>query len=310
MLPRFPEFKKLTLADREAFERHMAAHPREICELSFATLTLWKDFDRAEAAMVGDTLCVRVTPLDEPPFFLEPVGAGDVTEAAKLCIADAGRISRATAGFVERIRGDGFCATAQREHYDYVYRVEDLAELRGRRYDGKRNHIKGLRRRHPAYGYRALRKADAPAASALFEQWCRSHPPVRSGCFRPEDLEYDCQRKALARAFEAFDELGLFGGALLIGGEMAGFVIASRLTTSTACAHLEYHRADVPGIAQTLLWEACRGTFERFEFVNLEQDLGIEGLRKHKTSYHPVRLEEKFEVVQRQSPSAGQRLLA
>ena len=296
MLPSFPEFKELALSDRAAFESQLAAHPREICELSFATLYLWQDFDRPCLTTMRGNLCVRIHPLDEPAYFLEPVGSRDLMECAEACVRHSGRISRATAGFVDKIRGNGFRVAELRDHHDYVYRVRELAELRGRRFDGKRNHIKGMQRRHAGYAYRPLGRGDADAAMELFERWCRAHPPVRSGQFRADDIEYECQRRALARAFEAFDALGLFGGALEIDGELSGFVIASRLTASMACAHLEYHRPEVPGLAQTLLWEASRQTFAPFEDVNLEQDLGIEGLRRHKISYHPLRLAEKFEV--------------
>ena len=187
------------------------------------------------------------------------------------------------------------------QHYDYVYRVADMAELKGRRYDGKRNHIKRMRRHHPVYTYGPLEREDRDAALALFEAWCAARPAIRGGEGRPEDLEYECQRKSLWRAFEAYEALGLVGGALRIDGALAGFVIASELTPEMACVHLEYHRPDVPGLAQTLLWESCRSTFAEFTYVNLEQDLGIEGLRRHKSSYHPVRMEEKFEVVCRGS---------
>jgi uncharacterized protein len=300
MFPSLPHAKSLALEDRAAFMSHMARHPRDICELSFASLFIWQDFDRVGLSEFEGNLCVRIEPLNEPPFYLEPVGEGPAMDAAEACLGETGRISRATTGFVAKVRGNGFQIAELRNHHDYIYRVADLAELKGRRYDGKRNHIKGMRRSFPNYVFRPLAKADAPAARELFERWCRGKPEIRSGREDPRDLAYECQRWALDRAFSAFDELGLFGGALTIDGTLAGFVLASELSPAMACVHLEYHLPAMSGLAQTLIWESCRTTFAPFVSVNLEQDLGIEGLRRAKASYYPARMEEKFEVV---SPS-------
>jgi hypothetical protein len=80
---------------------------------------------------------------------------------------------------------------------------------------------------------------------------------------------------------------------------MKGFILGSRLNPETASVHFQYGDPSLRGISQTLLWEACNKTFSSFKYINLEQDLGIPGLRKAKLSYYPLRLEKKFEITPR-----------
>ena len=97
-------------------------------------------------------------------------------------------------------------------------------------------------------------------------------------------------------AFANFRTLGLTGGALLIDQAMKGFVLGSALNAETASIHFMYGDPSLQGTSQILLWEACNKTFSKFAYVNLEQDLGIPGLRKAKLSYSPHKLEKKFEI--------------
>ena len=106
----------------------------------------------------------------------------------------------------------------------------------------------------------------------------------------------DCQRRALERALRDYERLGLSGGALVVRGELLGFIIASVGRAESAVVHFQYADAEVPGTYQALLWEACRRLFSGCAYVNLEEDLGVPGLRKTKLSYQPLRLEEKYEV--------------
>ena len=80
---------------------------------------------------------------------------------------------------------------------------------------------------------------------------------------------------------------------------MEGFIVTSAGTPETATAHLQYANYKIPGIYQVLLWETCRQILSSFTFLNLEEDLGIPGLRKTKLSYQPIRLEEKFLITLR-----------
>ena len=78
--------------------------------------------------------------------------------------------------------------------------------------------------------------------------------------------------------------------------KLMGFTIGSRVNPEMISVHFLYGDPEARGSAQAMLWEACNKTYSEFKLIDLEQDLGIPGLRTAKLSYHPLRLEEKFEV--------------
>lgn len=293
--PEFPEFESLEPCHRCLFERYARTVRRDTCEFAFANLMIWRDFDRPTFTSMGGSLCIRIDPLVGRPFFLEPLGSNEVSEAVRACICHTGKVSMASSGLVSLLGGNGFRIRPLPEHFDYIYRTKDIAEMKGRRFDGKRNHIKRMRRLHPSCEYVELGESDAEGAIGLFDEWARAKRE-RGGGLLPR-LAYECQRDSVRRAFEYFDELGLMGGALVIDGVMAGFIVGSRLRDDMACAHLCYARPGIAGAFPTLLQEACRRTLAQFELINLEQDMGLAGLRKNKLSFHPLRVEEKFEIA-------------
>lgn len=289
------KLKPLDIGDSATFKKFDEFIPRGLCEFSFANLIIWRDFDRPSFVIIDDNLCVNIDPLDEDPFFLEPVGAAASEKAFCACMKHAGRLSRVSEKFAASVDRSMFKTFTLRDHYDYVYKTIDMANLAGRKYDGKRNHAKRFETLCPGYMYIPLEQKHACEAMKLLDVWCAYKKSQRNGLVLSE-LAYECQCAAVARAFESYDELNLSGGALINNGEMLGFVMGSRLHADLMCLHFSYTRPEVPGAYQVLMREACRRIFHDFEFVNLEQDLGINGLRRTKTSYHPFVLKKKFGV--------------
>lgn len=298
MLPQFPEFRRLGLDDAPLVGKFYSRSLLNQCEFSFANLLVWRDFDRPDITFINGNLCLKINPVDEAPFFLEPMGGNDLPDTARICLSHTGRMSRLSPAFISKIPDLKPHAKPLRNHFDYIYRTKDLVEIKGEKFDGKRNHVKHMKMRFPSYEYVELKKVHAGIAIALFDDWSSHRKKVDSKqqSVAPE-LEYTCQLDALKRAFEYYDELRLIGGQIRVEDVCAGFVVGSKLRDDMACVHFLYSRPDFPGSFQTVLWEACRNSFSEFEFVNLEQDLGLPGLRRIKNSYHPIRLEEKFEIA-------------
>lgn len=293
MLPDYPKFKALDWGDLDLIAHQLKKANMMICEFSLANLLIWKDFDHPRLTTINHNLCIHITPPNEPPFFLEPLGHNKIVETINICLADSGKISRATANFVEKLPPGQFRTSELRNQDDYLYEVKALAELKGRKFDGKRNHLKNFKRRHPDYGYIPLTPELKNSCLELFEQWFVIRQESR---YFPK-LAYTSQRSALEKTFKYYDRLKMAGGALLIDKKVKGFMIGSPLNKETVSAHFQYGHPSLRGIFQALVWEACNKTFHNFKYINLEQDLGIPGLRKAKLSYYPLRLEKKFEIT-------------
>jgi len=295
MRPEYPNFKALDIGDRDLLSERLMSHGAGPCELNFVIQYIWKDFDRPKYTFINDNLCILIDPLNEAPFFLEPIGTNAIGETVSKCIEHAGRVSRASASFVKSLPGGRFNIDEIRDHYDYVYRTSDLAELKGRRYDGKRNQIKKLQRSHPKYEFVAMDSGRKDDALKLFDKWFKYKRNTPKGRALPH-MAFGCQRAALVNAFDCFDELDIVGGALMIDGDLKGYIMGSALNRDIACIHFFYAQPNIKGIHTALMWEGMRNSFADFGFVNLEQDLGLEGLRKFKNSYHPDRMVKKYNI--------------
>jgi hypothetical protein len=299
VIPEFPDFKPLSPEDLNALQAAYHACSPATCDVSPANLYIWRDCQPPKLTRILGNLCISLQSHVEPPYFLAPLGEYSLTETVRICLGHTGLLSRVHTHLAASLPSEEFTITPQRDTFDYIYRVQALAELKGKSFDGKRNHIRKFAGNHPDYRFRPLEQSHLHHAAALFDAWTSARENRRSGTPAAAVLNHDCQRHALARAFEDYARLGLIGGALLVRGKMQGFIVASRGAGDCAITHFSYANAELPGVYQTLLWEACRSIYSSFTYLNLEEDLGIPGLRKTKLSWHPLRLEEKFSITLR-----------
>ncbi len=295
-IPDFPDLRPLELDDYALLAGRLNGSAPPICDMSPANLLIWRDCETPSIAQVCDSVCILLTPHCEPAYFLEPVGGARRVEAVRACLGMTGRISRVSKAAAELLSKEEFEIRSLRDHFDYIYCTQSLAELKGKKHDGKRNQIRRFARACPDYEFRPLERSRFGDAMALFARWTEWRSR-NDGAERPASaFSFHCQRHALHRAFADFEALGLRGGAMLVRGELQGFIVGSTSPGATAVVHFQYANPEVPGIYQALLNEACRNLFEGCRYINLEEDLGLPGLRRTKLSYDPLHFEEKFDI--------------
>src|SRR5208283_2756955 len=118
-----------------------------------------------------------------------------------------------------------------RDHFDYVYRSEDLIQLTGTRYQGQRNHLQHLQRSY-AFSYEPLQEGHIPACLDLAEKWC-----AQKKC--AEDLSLQGEWEAVKACLQNFHDLNLQGGVILINGQVEAFTLGELLNKETAVVHIE-----------------------------------------------------------------------
>ena len=111
----------------------------------------------------------------------------------------------------------------------------------------------------------------------------------------PEGIE--AEREVLNLSFENFEKFGFTGGLLRVDGEVVAFTFGEKLNENTFVTHFEKAFADIRGAYPMINNQFALNTIYTFEFVNREDDIGSEGLRKAKLSYYPEILLEKFTAV-------------
>jgi hypothetical protein len=286
-VPAFPEFRPVGLEDREVIKDHLDREHPGTCELNFANIFIWRKSEHPRLTLINGNLCILVEPDFDPPYFLPPAGTSRLVETVETCLTVAPRLSRVPEEFVRKLRG-AFAAVEDPDNFDYVFLREDLAELRGKKFDGKRNRIRKFESTY-AHAYETLGEARVDDCRLLLESWFRgkgnSEPFLKA------------EKEAIHEALSFHGPLGLRGGVAIVDGRVEAFTIGMRLTDDTALVQIEIANPDVVGVAQWINREFVRREWSGFRFVNREQDMGHPGVRRAKLSYQPFRLVKKFNVT-------------
>ena len=289
------EFKPFLPEDRGLYEKLLFADGKRGCEYSFANLYLW---GRQSFAEVCGHIVI-FSQFDRRTVYPYPLGDGDKKEVLDAIIADSrargipcritGLVGNARE-VIETIYPEKFCFHSDRGSYDYVYDIGDLAELKGKKYHGKKNHLNRFKEICEGYIAEPISKENIPAVRKMAENWFVSRTNENP------DADYHMEKAAIERALKHFDELELMGIVITYNGEPIAFTIGSFLSEDTVDVHFEKARADVNGAYAAINYEFARYVRDKFpsvKFLNREEDMGIEGLRRAKESYKPHHMVEK-----------------
>ncbi|MCR5762191.1 MAG: phosphatidylglycerol lysyltransferase domain-containing protein [Treponema sp.] len=186
--------------------------------------------------------------------------------------------------------------TATPESGDYIYSREKLSTLAGKKLSRKRNHIHQFKSKHPDFAFELLSANNLPAVKSIEEKWLEENKSfaLEDGSLSDLETEKEIIFYALDN-FETFSKAcGMTGGILFAQGEPVAFCIASNLSLSVTDVHFEkcLHDFGRDGGYAVINNEFVKTV--QTEFINREEDLGIEGLRKAKLSYYPEQVLEKF----------------
>jgi uncharacterized protein len=166
--------------------------------------------------------------------------------------------------------------------------TDDLVHLKGKKYDGKRNLIKKFKATH-GYEYVSVTGGLIKECVDFADEWC-----VEKSCDTVESL--DDERSAFKEMLADFSGFHLRAGAIRIEGRMRALVLAQKLNPETMVIHMLKAYAGITGLYQTVYNEFLAREAGDFKYINMEQDLGVAGLRKSKLSYQPVRMVRKYSL--------------
>ncbi len=293
MIPKFPRMRPLSWEDRTQLAERLYLCERTTCEYNVTHFFLWEDRYTPHVTMIDGMLCVRFSPPDEAPYFLEPLGEGKCERAVDVCLQHTCKLSRLSEQFVSALPQNQYNTISLPNHYDYIYSRDSLATLKGRKFDGKRNHIHRFSSQYPNYRYEQLTPEHRDSALEVFDKWFSAKKLKQEMSNRV----YTSRQAAIGRAFDRFHALNITGGVIIIDGVVHGFLLGSAVSETMMCVHFHYAFLGIQGLFQVLFWEACRNTFTHASLINLEQDRGLPGLRQAKESYHPLRQEKKYDIV-------------
>ena len=185
-----------------------------------------------------------------------------------------------------------FNISADRNNFDYVYLAQDLINLSGRKFHGKKNHLNAFKREYPDAKYLPITEEIIPQCREQINIWYETHKRAN-----PDD-EFICyERAAIHEIFDHFDAFKLKGGAILIDNKVVAFTFGEKLNSDTAVIHVEKADHNIRGIYVAINQSFVENEWADMIYINREEDMGIEGLRKAKNSYCPIKMIEKFNAT-------------
>jgi len=170
---------------------------------------------------------------------------------------------------------------------DYVYEGDALRELPGRKYGSKRNHISQFIRQVPDYEVVPVEKGNLDECRRIIEEWCRARDCT---CESPEN----CERHACNEMLDQWDLLDMKGILIRVNNRFEAFTIGERLNADTIAIRYEKGNGDIHGIYTVMNRDFLQQVWQDAVFVNREEDMGLEGLRKAKLSYYPCHMVDKY----------------
>lgn len=273
------DFKPIGFEDKPVFDQFFSRYPQPIDHYTFASLMIWKHEYHHHWVVIEDTLLITTQ-----NQLMQPIGLFPKSLQDRL-LKYTGKIFRVSDEFIASF--PEFCKhfrdINKLEFANYLYRTEELATLSGRKFDGKRNLI--------SQG-EALYRYDVHPMT----EKCKPHCPrifldigSRQNGEMTEKMKSELE--ALNFTLDHFTQLNQKGYVISINGQPAAFSIFEKLNPTTAVVHFEKAERKYKGLYQLINRETAKAIHARgCEFINREEDLGVEGLRKSKMSYHPIKL--------------------
>lgn len=295
------DFSEITLRDKPLFDEYLARHSTQISELTFTNIFAWRNYYKFRYTIIGSHLCIVAAPMKSEPFAMIPAGPADaegISEAISR-IRDYFRSKGWRPAFRKIATGElkyfkGFTGSKadivyDRDNSDYLYLSLDLISLKGKKYDGKRNHINRFKRNH-TFQYVPLDCSLLDDCSRIMTEWCREK---NCNC---QEGDY-CERYANMELLYNFRTLGCKGALLKVDGTAyEAFTVGEMLNRDTAVIHIEKANTHIDGLYTLINQQFCEHEWQNATYVNREQDLGLEGMRKAKLSYNPVKMINKYTV--------------
>lgn len=295
-------FKELSISDKSTILHYTANSKRRNCDLSFSNLCSWKFNYQTQVAVWKDCLIFKFW-ADNALAYMMPVGEGDLKTVISDMVDDAKKEGQAfrmlgvcadMRAELEDIYYNDFNFIHTRDYDDYIYLRTDLAELKGKRYQSKRNFVNRFKKNND-YEYLPISKEHIDECLYLENLWFERNNGTADGT-------PSIEREALIYALQHFEDLGLSGGLLRIENKTVAFTFGMPINYDTFGVHVEKADTTIEGSYAMINYEFANHIPEKYTYLNREEDLGVEGLRQAKLSYHPTILLEKFMAHLKEQP--------
>ena len=302
------EFKAIGFEDLDLIRTYLRWEDVQGCEWSAINLLTWNQFGLEYAVVEGhlvlrflyDRQFTYTMPLPPAPEDTEHPRLADAGEGCLECVVRALRdecfalhqpfsitnLSQRDIDFLERtFPGEFEFSGPLTERYDYICLRERIIALEGKEMRPKRQHLYQFPRFYPNHEYCPLEPSLFPECLRLLQQWSDNAEAL--GHVQGNESKV-MERESISHVFEHWEQFGAIGGALFVDGKMAAFTYGIPINGNTFDLCVEKADIAYKGVYTVVRHEFMQHIPEQYTYINLEEDMGLPGLRRAKSSYHPA----------------------
>ncbi len=287
------KFKRPEVSDKVWVDEILKGFYAPSLEYSFSTLFLWADIIDTRIAKHKSCLVARYA----KNIYLFPAGNNDDDKisAIEWILENSenevffGGVGEKEKSFLQKHFPERFSYTENRNMGDYVYTVEQLSTLKGKKLSSKRNHINRFLENNPDWVYEKIDKDNIKEVDKMHDDWEEMADAKSNKSLFDEG-------RVVKKALKYFDELKLSGGLLRVNGKVIAFSLGDELNSDTFLVHIEKAFYDIQGAYPMINKQFVLANCMDYKFINREEDTGDEGLRKAKLSYYPCEIIKKYTV--------------
>jgi len=294
-------FKCLALEDSKIINKFVDKNLIESYEYLFSSLYMWRKLNNVKYAIIDDTLIIEKGEEGKGTFYAKPihykkenlVNLIETLKERNENFTDRdyffGDVDEEFINDLKKYTDYKIEIKEDVDDFEYVYKTEDLIELKGKKYHGKKNHVNAFEK---TYNYEIKTITDESVVKDCIQLLHKWHEEVLTTV----DKEMCMEIEAIKDIFVELQYLNLDSMAIYVDGKIAGFSVGEKVNDKLAVIHVERGEVEYKGIYSFLNRKFLMESFSDVEYVNRQEDTGNEGLRKAKQSYHPVKMVKKYLV--------------
>lgn len=291
------EFKSLDIEDKGLFDKYLKPYNFSTCEYSFTNLFIWRKGCDIQYTVYKDALIIKRKDFEGKYYFMQPVGYRDedlkdiidkmieLKDNYKLDFL----LKDVELPFLDKLRtlySDKLTEIEDRDGFNYIYESEKLSSLSGKKLHSKKNHYNNFIKNNT---FRAVPITDEIIADCISfaKEWCKNSDSSEYILYELNGIE---------ELLNNNENLNFVGMAVYVDNKLSAFTLGEKMNEDMAIIHIEKADADIQGLYAFINKTFVETYFSDVPYINREQDLGMEGLRKAKLSYHPFKMEPVFSV--------------
>ncbi len=285
------DWKKLTIEDKEIID-NFTKGKFKTCDYNFTNLFLWSQGEDIHYKIENDVLIMHGTFVGDEYCFM-PIpknesAIGIMKDIIKDLLQNKKRIVLVPEEWKEKLE-DTFILEERRDSYDYVYSIESLAYLKGRKYAKKKNRVHNFMKSFN-YTYEPVTSENVEEVIDFQINWCHDKECEIIPVLRNENM-------GILNLLHNFNILKIKGGILKVDGKIVAYTLGEAINDEYVVIHIEKGLNNYIGSYQMINMTFLEKEFTDYKYVNREDDFGDEGLREAKESYHPLELLKKYEIT-------------